>query len=149
MSLHELKNIPTGTYILVIRLQKRKRISIGRLGMFSFRKGYYLYVGSAFGPGGLNARISRHLRQNKKRHWHIDYLTLENTIIDVWFKNHRIRHECEWAKSLEEIPALKRPVSGFGSSDCTCRSHLFFSAEKPSMTYYRNFFGGDLERWNL
>jgi len=36
--------------------------------------GYYIYIGSAFGPGGVRARMLRHLRADKPKHWHIDYL---------------------------------------------------------------------------
>lgn len=50
-----------GTYVLVIRLREPQEISVGRLGVFPFHHGYYVYIGSAFGPGGLKARIRRHL----------------------------------------------------------------------------------------
>ena len=59
-----------GTYMLVLRLPKRRRLAVGRLGDFEFPAGYYLYAGSA--QGGLRGRVLRHLRADKKRHWHID-----------------------------------------------------------------------------
>jgi Uri superfamily endonuclease len=37
--------------------------------------GRYLYCGSAKGPGGLKARLSRHMRRGKSVRWHIDRLT--------------------------------------------------------------------------
>jgi hypothetical protein len=66
-----------GTYVLVLQLYQLIKIEIGRLGLISFEPGYYLYTGSALGPGGLSGRISQHLRQKtqKRSHWHIDALT--------------------------------------------------------------------------
>jgi Uri superfamily endonuclease len=51
-----------GTYALLLKLDKQERITVGRLGTFGFPAGYYLYVGSALGPGGLRARLARHRR---------------------------------------------------------------------------------------
>ncbi len=51
-----------------------KRLEIGRLGSFNIIPGFYAYVGSAFGPGGLRARIRHHLESVAQPHWHIDYL---------------------------------------------------------------------------
>ena len=61
-----------GTYVLLIELATAATIQVGRLGMLAFAKGYYAYVGSAL--GGLEQRIDRHLRTEKKLFWHIDYL---------------------------------------------------------------------------
>ncbi|MCD4722450.1 MAG: DUF123 domain-containing protein [Desulfobacula sp.] len=54
-----------GTYIIVMYLDKSKRIQIGKLGQFKFKKGHYAYVGSAFGPGGLKSRIKHHIEPKK------------------------------------------------------------------------------------
>jgi len=75
-----------GSYILLIKLLKDSEIKVGSLGTISFKKGFYVYVGSAM--GGLEQRINRHLRKNKKTFWHIDYL-LNNRgakIIKVFYK---------------------------------------------------------------
>jgi Uri superfamily endonuclease len=37
--------------------------------------GAYLYLGSAYGPGGIRARCRRHLTQDKGKRWHVDWLT--------------------------------------------------------------------------
>ncbi|MCP3952032.1 MAG: GIY-YIG nuclease family protein, partial [Desulfobacterales bacterium] len=63
-----------GTYALVMRLARPRTIPVGRLGPVIFKPGHYVYTGSALGPGGLAARIGRHLKPSKKFHWHIDYL---------------------------------------------------------------------------
>jgi len=46
-----------GTYALVLAATKRQVISVGRLGDFIVRPGFYVYVGSALGPGVLVPRI--------------------------------------------------------------------------------------------
>ena len=61
----ELSSLP-GTYVLVVNLDRHRQITIGRRSTRQFQPGYYLYVGSAFGPGGLKARVGRHMRSEKK-----------------------------------------------------------------------------------
>ncbi len=46
-----------GTYALVLACQKTGRVRIGRLGVLALQPGFYVYVGSAFGSGGLAARL--------------------------------------------------------------------------------------------
>ena len=68
-----------GSYALICQLEKAEAICIGRLGIFSFEPGHYIYVGSALGPGGLAGRLERHLDKDRQvSHWHIDYLTDSN-----------------------------------------------------------------------
>jgi len=102
-----------GTYILLLELPKPQRVSVGKLGVLYFTEGSYAYVGSAL--NGLEAGIKRHLRHNKKHHWHIDYLldwayTYEAVLIPS-----KGRLECTLARALnEELPCIR----SFGSSDC-------------------------------
>jgi len=49
-----------GTYVLIASVPQMKRIEIGRLGRFDIIPGYYAYVGSAFGSGGLRAHLGHH-----------------------------------------------------------------------------------------
>ena len=53
-----------GSYVLVLKLEEDKRLTIGRLGTFEFPAGLYLYCGSAL--NGLEARVRRHLRQGQE-----------------------------------------------------------------------------------
>jgi Uri superfamily endonuclease len=124
MSIGALPKSP-GTYILFIRLEDAFTLSVGRLGSFDLAAGMVAYVGSAHGPGGLNARISRHCRPDKLPHWHIDALTTAAPVTAVWFSTSPERLECAWAIILAALDGVRLPVSGFGSSDCTCRTHLF------------------------
>ncbi len=120
------KKIRKGTYCLLIQLKNDQTILIGKKGKIDFNKGYYVYVGSAL--NSLDGRIRRHLGNEKKLHWHVDYL-LENPqseIVDVYLSDDGVKHECELATCIAsegvEIP-------DFGCSDCKCNSHLvyFFS----------------------
>lgn len=64
-----------GSYCLIINVEKDTKIKIGKkLGIINFKKGCYVYVGSAM--NSLESRVKRHLSDNKKKHWHIDYLLL-------------------------------------------------------------------------
>ncbi len=120
-----------GTYVLVLHLARPARVVIGALGIFDLNAGYYLYVGSAL--NGLAGRLRRHLQTDDKRlHWHIDYLRTEATLVDVWWTVSPEHLECAWAAALRRLPGVREPVAGFGSSDCRCRSHLFYLADLPS-----------------
>ena len=110
-----------GSYLLVIELKNDYEISIGKLGEIKFHKGFYIYVGSAL--NGLEQRIQRHLRNNKKTHWHIDYLLKYAKIINVFYKEKENKEECIIAKKLDNKLSS---ISGFGCSDCKCKSHLFY-----------------------
>ena len=112
-----------GTYALLLRLARARRVRIGRLGLVDFPAGRYIYVGSAFGPGGLRARIAHHMKRASHPHWHIDYLRRVCRVEGNW---HLIggRVECLWAHRLPCCQGVTS-VAGFGCSDCCCRSHLF------------------------
>ena len=120
-----------GTYALVLRLEGRKEIEVGKLGTFTFPAGYYLYVGSALGPGGLEARLAHHRRCDKKLRWHIDYLLEHGQLVEVWSAASTDKLECVWAQAARHLPGAEMPVPGFGSSDCRCPSHLIHLARKP------------------
>lgn len=117
----------SGVYLLVIRVSRDVFVSVGTLGEISFRKGYYVYAGSA--KKNLSKRISRHKRINKQKHWHIDYLIdvakVEKDIAFITDKD----LECELAKEVEALS--DGLVEKFGSSDCRCRSHLYFFKHNP------------------
>ncbi len=125
-----------GSYILLLKCVQPEKIQIGAKGILTTRKGYYLYCGSAFGPGGLTARVGRHLRNSKKNRWHIDYLRERLQIIEIWYSTHfkSLEHQC--AEVFLSNIEMTIPQIGFGSSDCDCKTHLFFSLKKPS---YSNF----------
>ncbi len=62
-----------GCYCLIIYVKKKSRIKIGKkLGCIEFKMGIYVYIGSAM--NSLESRLNRHLSDDKKLHWHVDYL---------------------------------------------------------------------------
>lgn len=102
------------------------RITVGRLGSVTFAAGLHAYVGSALGTGGLAARVARHRRGQKKKHWHIDYLLEHARIVDVYVDATGQRLECRWSQALLSYAGATAGPRGFGASDCQCRTHLFY-----------------------
>ncbi len=111
-----------GSYCLILNIKKDFVAKIGALGNMSFKKGKYIYVGSAL--NNIDARVKRHLRRDKKLHWHIDYLTINPfvSIEKVFYKPSDKKEECEIARI---VSAYGAPIKNFGSTDCSCKSHLF------------------------
>ncbi len=103
-------------------------LQIGKLGSFNFPAGWYCYVGSAM--NNLQARIDRHLRIEKKQHWHVDYLRPHAVTIEVIRMESNRNFECKLNERIASV-ADSTPVRKFGSSDCICFSHLHFFKEKP------------------
>ncbi len=118
-----------GTYALLIRVAAPLRIQPGRLGSVTLDTGWAVYVGSALGPGGLRARVGRHLRQEKRPHWHIDALTGAAPVVAVWAAVTGERLECRWAAALRDLAGTAIPARGFGASDCQCEAHLLIVAD--------------------
>ena len=117
-----------GSYVILIRLPRAETITIGKLADIYFPPGYYAYVGSAL--GGVKSRLSRHLSRNKKLRWHIDYLLKEAAITDIIIGESEKRVECAMAQALN---SQFDSVTGFGSSDCHCPSHLFYATKGGQM----------------
>jgi histidyl-tRNA synthetase len=113
----EIPALP-GAYLLLIELAAP--IALVRPTRAILQPGRYLYAGSAYGPGGLNARISRHMRCDKRKGWHVDQLTTSAAVLGAWVLPHG--NECDL---IEQQPELPVPIVRFGNSDCRrCRSHL-------------------------
>jgi sugar fermentation stimulation protein A len=110
-----------GSYLIVLQKKRAGSCRIGKLGKIRFEKGYYIYVGS--GRANLSKRIERHRRLKKKKHWHIDYLRESSE----WVAALPIRTaddlECSIAGRLRKL--ADDDIPGFGSSDCSCPSHLY------------------------
>jgi Uri superfamily endonuclease len=133
-----------GTYALALWLAQPATIAVGRLGEFTFPAGYYLYVGSALGPGGLKARLARHLRRqasDKRIHWHIDYLRERAAWVGAWAQASARRLECRWAAAVLRRPGAQVVAPGFGASDCRCRSHLVHLPALPEETWFTTTLG--------
>jgi sugar fermentation stimulation protein A len=116
-----------GSYLLILHLKRRGNIQIGRLGSVSFRKGFYIYVGSAM--ANLSKRMERHRRIRKQHHWHIDDLRSVAEFHAVSAIRSSTRLECEIAEAFSEI--AEWTIDGFGSTDCSCKTHLFGMSKDP------------------
>ena len=119
-----------GTYLLMLECNYKAELGIGKLGKMNTEPGYYLYVGSAFGPGGIQARVRHHRKTATRPHWHIDYLRAEAELINAWCV-YGSRCEHEWAYSMAQNEDVTMPLKGFGSSDCNCATHLFYFRHRP------------------
>lgn len=125
-----------GTYALLLELQEPAEVQVGRLGRVRLHSPFYLYFGSAFGPGGLGARIGHHLKATGGAHWHIDYLRQETRVLGAWHTRDAARLECTWANAASALRGAAL-VPGFGSSDCRCHSHLIGVHRLPSLSTFR------------
>ncbi|WP_028840765.1 DNA/RNA nuclease SfsA [Thermodesulfobacterium hveragerdense] len=120
----ELKD--QGAYLLVFKIAQPVNLLINQR-TFSIKPGFYIYVGSAM--QGLEARIKRHLRKNKKLHWHIDYLlTYAHSILSIPIRS-SAKIECALASDVGKLS--EGLVFGFGSTDCRYPSHLFYFSCSP------------------
>lgn len=126
-----------GTYALLLRAEDEQAIEVGALGEMAVRPGVYVYVGSAFGPGGLRARVDRHVRGGGALHWHVDSLRAVTRLDAVWYTHDAERRECIWAEILRSLPEATVPLDGFGASDCNCPSHLVRFGSAPILPAFR------------
>ncbi|MBN2016840.1 MAG: DNA/RNA nuclease SfsA [Candidatus Cloacimonetes bacterium] len=127
--------VDKGSYVLVLQNDTDFSKQIGLLGEVFFKKGYYVYVGSAMNI--LDARISRHYRSRKKVHWHLDYVTPKPMKI---IKSYPIRSsvplEQEIVKCISNI--ADGFIKSFGASDSKERSHLLYFKDNP--IHNQNFY---------
>ena len=120
-----------GVYCLVLR-NSNCTVEVGALGPLPFARGWYVYTGSAQGPGGL-ARVSRHIRVKREGvrspQWHIDYLLMHpafDLISVACAPTQDPADECRISGLLTGAP-----IPAFGCSDCSCRSHLGYFRTNP------------------
>jgi len=112
-----------GAYTLAITLGAPLALTIPRFAGRRLGAGLYVYAGSAHGPGGLRARLGRHLKRQKARRWHVDHLTAVAT--DVHALAVLEARECDLLVHLLAGGGFSVPLPGFGASDCrTCPTHL-------------------------
>jgi sugar fermentation stimulation protein A len=117
----------SGSYIIIMRLTRDRKLKVGSLGAVRFTKGFYLYVGSA--KANLTQRIARHRSRRKKLFWHVDYLREHADFCAALPVRTSADLECDLAEALQGISQWTIP--GFGSSDCSCESHLFGMVDDP------------------
>jgi len=127
-----------GSYFLLISNKKDQKIKIGKILKIDFPTGNYIYIGSAMGDGStsLEKRLKRHVTSasTKNRthpHWHIDYLLVnpQIEIIAIYILPNSVqKEECTISHLIRQYSDDNVP--NFGSSDCACRSHLYYFIPK-------------------
>ena len=139
-------NSQPGTYALILRATHQQDVQIGRLGRLSIRPGFYVYVGSAFGPGGVLARVRHHTQIAQRPHWHIDSLRQAAQLKQVWYTYDPVHREHAWATVFASARGASIPLPGFGASDCRCVSHLYFFQRQPLPKTFRRRIQSDFPR---
>ena len=56
-----------GAYLLLVKLRNVTFVKLPNRPSVPLLPADYIYAGSANGPGGLKARVSRHMRRGKRR----------------------------------------------------------------------------------
>lgn len=128
-----LDDIPAlpGTYLLEFESLADISVMVGRRGQLHLQPGFYIYIGSAFGPGGLRARVRHHASISPRPHWHLDYIRPQLELLDVWFSTMNKRLEHAWADAMVYTMHMNIPMQGLGASDCKCESHFFYVRTRP------------------
>lgn len=124
-----------GSYVLMLRLVQEKKLQIGKLGLFDFPAGIYVYCGSALGSGGLRGRLGHHLKAQSPVKWHVDNLRPYSELFEVIYLPTDERLECRWSQFFLIQPAAFVAAQRFGASDCKngCLAHLIgFPGDKIS-----------------
>ena len=124
----DLPTLP-GTYALVLTAGISSSVEIGKLGTLALMPGIYLYIGSAFGPGGLRARVAHHRKIATRPHWHLDYLRPKTSLKSAWYSCDADKREHLWAEVAGEMHGATVLLGRFGASDCSCATHLFYFAK--------------------
>ncbi|WP_455206461.1 GIY-YIG nuclease family protein [Kaarinaea lacus] len=130
----------SGSYVIVSEATAKFICKIGKLGVLEGDKGYYVYVGSALGSGGVRARVNHHLHITEKPHWHFDYLRPYVKPKRIWFCYSSHRYEHQWSAMLASLPGAITPMAKFGATDCRCDSHLYYFKKLPGMQVFRKRF---------
>jgi Uri superfamily endonuclease len=130
-----------GTYALILACQGSSSVQIGRLGTVTLEPGWFVYIGSAFGMGGLAARLHHHLHSSASPRWHLDYLRGYLLAREAWVSAEPLHQEHAWAQACLRLPGATIPLARFGASDCACPAHFFRFAEKPDLLRFTSLLG--------
>lgn len=126
-----------GTYLILLSLERPVVISTGKK-TWELVPGDYVYVGSAM--NSLTERVKRHLKLEKKCHWHIDYLREKATIKAALLLPSEIKFEEALSKYIN---GYAEPVPGFGATDCSNDSNLY----RLEISELESLFGTIVKNW--
>ena len=109
-----------GSYILFLQVNSEVEFKT-KAKSWKLKPGIYVYIGS--GMGGLTSRVKRHLKVDKKRHWHIDFLLPHVKVLGALLLPSNKREEDFWSMFIGEYSI--EAVEGFGSSDRNTVANLY------------------------
>ena len=129
-----------GTYVLIASVARIKRLAIGQLGEFDIVPGFYAYVGSAFGAGGLRARIGHHLESTASLHWHIDFLLQVAEPVEVWYTiaGQKLEHSGPSSWSRRRSFEFRFPVLVPRITTAVVRAICFTPSDGPPLPGFAN-----------
>jgi len=119
-----------GSYLLVIYLDRDTKIKT-KAREFHLKKGYYIYVGSAM--NSLEKRVERHFKKEKRLHWHIDFLLQKAWLLSAYLIPSRERIEETLSRTIGDV---FQGIEGFGASDLSVKTNLYYSTHPPDETIY-------------
>jgi len=133
----DLERLPKqiGNYVIGGYSAQPFSLVMKKFGLLELPAGYYLYCGSAHGPGGLRSRVGRHLERQTRKFWHYDHLKSYLDPKRVWWQVNPANFECATAQFLFGLAGASCVVKGFGASDCRegCISHLVYLSDNAQV----------------
>jgi len=108
-----------GDYVVLFFLKEAVVIS-SRCRSWTLDSGYYIYIGSAM--SSLAERVKRHLIEEKRKYWHIDYLREKAEVVAALLLPTEEQREGELSNFVSEYG---KAVPKFGASDCSTDSNLY------------------------
>ncbi len=133
MNIFDALPVAKGAYVVWLEANAHSRVTIGRLGTMQLQPGYYAYIGSAMGPGGIRARLRHHLRIAVRPRWHVDYLRAACDVCELWYGVTEDKGEHRWVAAIADLPGAMLAMPGFGASDHPGATHLFRFDAVPSV----------------
>ena len=132
------KSIDSGAYAILFSLLSDCQTYIPKYGHVIFKKGFYVYSGSA--KKNLIHRVTRHSKKDKKVKWHIDYFSVLDLVQTLKIFLFSDKSECE-INSFFYANGGKEIIKKFGSTDCKkkCPSHFLYFKKRPTLKSIKEF----------
>lgn len=108
-----------GDYVVLFFLKEAVVIS-SLCRSWTLDAGYYMYIGSAM--SSLAERVKRHLIEEKRKFWHIDYFREKAEVVAALLLPTKEQREEELSNFVSEYGEA---VPRFGASDCSTDSNLY------------------------
>ncbi len=136
-----------GTSVLITLVPHMKHSETGRLGAYEIFPGNFVGVSSAFGAGGLGARIGRRLELTATPHWHIDYLLDVAEPVEVWYTTANRKLERHRAELSEKTPRFCVPVPRLGPPNYhrSRSSFIFYCRRRLPFNWFQRLLMDEFE----